>query len=299
MYQAGLHRFAILVAACTLFLVVAGASVVSKEAGLSVPDWPLSYGRIMPEMTGGVFFEHGHRMVATAVGFLTIVLAVWLQRADPRAWMKKLGWAALGAVVAQGMLGGLTVLFLLPKPVSITHACLAQLFFSTTVALAVFTSRGWLEAPVMVEDSGRPSLRTLAVISAVAVFLQVTVGAAFRHKALNLAPHLIGAFLAAGLVLYTAMAVFTQFGRHRALQVWAHAAIWVTLTQVVLGAVAFMSRVATKDEVTPATYMVVLTVAHVATGALTLASSIMLAMAVFRNVRPENAVAAVAHGGAR
>src|SRR5438132_10233457 len=116
-----LHRYAILVAVCTLLLVVAGASVTSKEAGLSVPDWPLSYGQVMPQMTGGVFFEHGHRMIATTVGMLTIVLTVWLWRVEPRAWMKKLGLVSLGAVILQGVLGGLTVLLLLPPPVSISH----------------------------------------------------------------------------------------------------------------------------------------------------------------------------------
>src|SRR5580658_5218210 len=138
-----LHRYADLLAVCTLFLVVAGASVTSKEAGLSVPDWPLSYGQVMPQMTGGVFFEHGHRMVATFVGALTIGLAVWLTRADPRPWMRKLGWIALG---------GLTVILLLPPAVSVSHACLAQLFFSTTVAIAVFTSRSWQLGPLMVDD---------------------------------------------------------------------------------------------------------------------------------------------------
>src|SRR3954463_13016612 len=106
-----LHRFAVVLAGCTLFLVIAGASVTSNQAGLSVPDWPLSYGQVMPEMRGGVFYEHGHRMVATTVGILTLVLTVWLWRADPRRWMKKLGLAALGAVVLQGVLGGMTVLF--------------------------------------------------------------------------------------------------------------------------------------------------------------------------------------------
>src|ERR1700681_4778369 len=124
-----LHRYAVLLAVCTLFLVVAGASVTSKEAGLSVPDWPLSYGQVMPPMVGGVFFEHGHRMVATTVGMLTIGLVIFLARAERRAWMRKLGWIALAAVVAQGVLGGLTVLLLLPPAVSISHACLAQLFF--------------------------------------------------------------------------------------------------------------------------------------------------------------------------
>src|ERR1700679_2206457 len=164
-----LHRYAVLLAVCTLFLVVSGASVTSKEAGLSVPDWPLSYGQVMPQMTGGVFFEHGHRMVATFVGALTVGLAVWLTRADPRPWMRKLGWIALGAVVLQGLLGGLTVLLLLPPAVSVSHACLAQLFFSTTMAIALFTSKKWMEGPEIVEDYGWPSLRTLAIVTPVLV----------------------------------------------------------------------------------------------------------------------------------
>src|SRR5271165_1955968 len=94
-----LHRYTLLLAVCTLFLVVAGAEVTSHQAGLSVPDWPLSYGRVMPPMTGGVFFEHGHRMVATSVGMLTIGLVMFLARREKRAWMRRLGWVALGAVI--------------------------------------------------------------------------------------------------------------------------------------------------------------------------------------------------------
>src|SRR5437867_1095975 len=116
MYNAWLHRYTILLAVCTLFLVIAGAAVTSHEAGLSVPDWPLSYGKLMPPMIGGIFYEHGHRMVATTVGMLTIVLAIWLWRTDRRRWMRRLGFIALVAVIAQGLLGGATVIFMLPKP---------------------------------------------------------------------------------------------------------------------------------------------------------------------------------------
>src|SRR5947208_16772936 len=157
-----LHRYAVVVAICTLFLVVAGGLVTSNDAGLSVPDWPLSYGKLMPKMEGGIFFEHGHRMVATTVGILTIVLAVWLWRSEQRRWMRRLGFIALAAVIAQGLLGGMTVVFMLPKPVSIRHACPAQLFFTTTVLIALFTSAGWKKEQPMVEDSGSPSLLLLA-----------------------------------------------------------------------------------------------------------------------------------------
>jgi len=107
-----LHRYAVLWSFCTLFLVVAGGLVTSNDAGLSVPDWPLSYGKLMPPMEGNVFYEHGHRMVATTVGLLTIGMAIWLVRAERRRWMRSLGWIALAAVITQGVLGGMTVLFL-------------------------------------------------------------------------------------------------------------------------------------------------------------------------------------------
>src|SRR5512140_1681351 len=121
-----LRRFTKFVAASTLFLIYAGAMVTSTGSGLAVPDWPLSYGMLMPPMVGGVFFEHGHRMAATFVGMLTTVLAVWTARRETRAGVRRLAWAALLAVIAQGLLGGLTVKFLLPAPVSVAHACLAQ-----------------------------------------------------------------------------------------------------------------------------------------------------------------------------
>src|SRR5688572_15361923 len=107
-----LRRFTKLVATCTLFLIFAGAMVTSTGSGLAVPDWPLSYGMLMPPMVAGIFYEHGHRMIATTVGFLTIIQAIWLQRREPKRFVRILGWWALGAVILQGMLGGLTVIFL-------------------------------------------------------------------------------------------------------------------------------------------------------------------------------------------
>ena len=137
-------------------------------------------------MRGGVFYEHGHRMVATTVGILTLVLTVWLWRADPRRWMKKLGLAALGAVVLQGDLGGMTVLFLLPPVVSVSHACLAQLFFSCTIAMVLFTSKRWFDGPVYVKDSGWPSLRSLAIVAPAAVLCQIHPSPIFNGKHLPL-----------------------------------------------------------------------------------------------------------------
>jgi cytochrome c oxidase assembly protein subunit 15 len=281
MQSLSLHRFALVLAVSTLFLVVAGGMVVSMEAGLSVPDWPLSYGKVMPPMEGGVFYEHGHRMVASTVGFLTIILAVWLQVKDRRSWLKKLGWAALGAVILQGVLGGLTVLFLLPKPVSISHACLAQLFFSTTVAIALFTSPAWQAAQGTVSDTGSPSLRTLAWVTPLAVLGQIALGAAFRHKALGIIPHLAGSLAVSGLLIYFAMVLLALEQQIPLLRRAAMVIIWITISQMVLGIAAYLTRL-TFTGVQPAAVMVGFTVAHVATGALTLAAALSAAILTLR-----------------
>lgn len=280
-----LHRYCLLLAACTLFLVVAGASVTSNEAGLSVPDWPLSYGKVMPEMEGGVFYEHGHRMVATTVGFLTIILAVWLWRADSRPWMKRLGWAALGAVIVQGVLGGMTVIFLLPKPVSISHACIAQLFFSTTVAIALFTSPQWKRGPEYVDATGWPARPGAVMWIPLAVLAQLALGAAFRHKALDLVPHAIGAAAVTAVIVYSTVFLLMHYPRHRAIRGTAGGLLAITLAQVFLGVGAYMSRVATADYPQPMPVMVWFTVAHVAVGALTMAVSVILAIQIHRHVR--------------
>lgn len=285
MKNAWLHRYAVLWSFCTLFLVVAGGLVTSNDAGLSVPDWPLSYGRLMPPMEGNIFYEHGHRMVATTVGLLTIIMAVWLWRAETRRWMRNLGWIALLAVITQGVLGGLTVIFLLPKPVSIGHACLAQLFFSTTVAMAVLTSENWKRGPRPVDDSGSPSVHWLALAAPAGVFAQIALGAAARHQAFGILPHVIGAVGATGLVLWLAVRVFVQHPEHDVLRRWALALLAITFVQVFLGIGAYMSRLATSDAPQPMPVMVSFTVAHVATGALTLAASVVLAIQIFRNVR--------------
>src|SRR5215831_8089442 len=128
-YNTGLHRFSVFVVLWTILLLIAGALVTSNEAALSVPDWPLSYGTLTPPMVGGIRYEHTHRVIAAIVGLLTIVMAVLLWRREERRWVRNLGLAAVGVVVAQGVLGGLTVLLYLHYGMPVAHACLAQIFF--------------------------------------------------------------------------------------------------------------------------------------------------------------------------
>lgn len=282
----GLHRFTLFTAAATFLLIIAGALVTSNDAGLSVPDWPLSYGQLMPPMIGGIFYEHGHRMIASFVGMLTIVLAVWLWRIEKRGWVKKLGLAALAAVIAQGVLGGLTVIFLLPTAVSVGHACLAQLFFSIVVSLALVTSPGWrrgfLGSPAA--DEGSPPLRTLCLAANGAIFAQLMLGAAFRHKGFGIVPHLVGAAIVAVLVVWVIARVVSSFAGQARLFRWALTLNALVMLQLVLGSAAYWIRLLTADYPQPLLPMVALTVAHVALGALILASSVVLTFEVWAGV---------------
>lgn len=183
-----LHRYALFTSFCTFCLIIAGGLVTSTQSGLAVPDWPLSYGQIMPPMVGGIFFEHTHRMVASFVGVLTIVLAIWLWRRDRRRWMRMLGLVALGGVIIQGILGGLTVLFLLPTPISVSHATLAQTFFALVAAIALFTSRWWTSRDHdQIRSEGNPSVVWLGVCVTAAVYVQLILGALMRHTHAGLA----------------------------------------------------------------------------------------------------------------
>src|SRR5215472_108087 len=280
-----LHRYAVVWSFCTLFLVIAGGLVTSNDAGLSVPDWPLSYGRLMPAMEGNIFYEHGHRMVATTVGLLTVGMAFWLMWAERRRWLRNLGWISLAAVVTQGVLGGMTVIFMLPKPVSIGHACLAQLFFSTTVAIALFTSASWSRGARMVDDAGAPQLHSLALAAAGCVLTQLALGASARHQAIGILPHVAGGLVATGMILWVAVRVLMRHAGHASLRRSALALLSITFLQVFLGIAAYMSRLANADAPQPMPIMVGFTVAHVAVGALTMAASVVMAIQVWRHVR--------------
>src|SRR5580658_7412362 len=210
-YNYKMHGYAVFTASCTFLLLIAGALVTSNDAGLSIPDWPLAYGSLHPPMVGGIRYEFTHRVIATCVGLLTIGLAIGLWRAEKRAWMRWLGVAALGGVVAQGILGGMTVRMFQPPPVSAAHATLAQLFFSTVVAIAVFTSSWWNTPLAEMDDPGSPRVRTLVIWTLAAVFLQLILGAAFRHKGFGIIPHLIGAVVVTILIFVTAGALKKRF----------------------------------------------------------------------------------------
>jgi cytochrome c oxidase assembly protein subunit 15 len=290
----GVHRFALIVACATFFLIIAGALVTSHDAGLATNDWPLSNGQVFPKMVGNLFWEHGHRMVATTVGLLTIGLVIFLFAKEKRRWVRRLGLLALFGVIAQGLLGGLTVKLSLPLAVSSAHATLAQLFFCTTVGLAVFTSRSWMtDQPLIGERPGLP-LRYICSAAAATIFLQLIIGATLRHSATwdkplptDLLLTHIGGAVAVTLILGSAGLLVLR--RHRGqpfLTRPATIALLLLVVQLFLGLAAYLTRTASPNDPQPLNPMVGVTVAHVACGALVFATTIVLTLRVFKVLRP-------------
>ena len=211
----GLARVAKLTGAATFVLLTAGASVTSTGSGLAVPDWPLSYGKLFPRMTGGVLFEHGHRMVAGVVAVAMLVLAAWARRAEPRRWARRLAYLAFALVVFQAVLGGLTVLLLLPPAISVAHAGTAMLVFALVLSYAVVTSRSWTEtAPGASAKAAR--LAPWAACAAGLIYAQILVGAVMRHLGAGLAcpdfPLCHGRLLPPLTTLYVAIHFYHRVG---------------------------------------------------------------------------------------
>ena len=294
-----LHRFASFVALCTLVLLAAGGMVTSTRSGLAVPDWPNTYGHFMfsfpfERMVGGVLYEHGHRMIASVVGMLTIVLAIWTWRVDERRWVRWLGVGALAAVILQGVLGGVTVLMKLPAPVSIGHAALAQLFFCITVSLALFTSRGWRRpAAPLPNDS---VLKVIAPATTLLIYAQMLLGATMRHREAGMAipdfpwayGHLVPPVWSVDIAIHYAHRVGALVVTAMVLAVAAHVRRWhpaqglftrpaallvvLVLVQVTLGAFVVLTAL-----------QPIVNTAHLVNGALLLAASVVLSLRSYWN----------------
>ena len=288
----GLHRFAILTAAATFVLIFAGGLVTSTGSALAVPDWPLSFGKFFPKMQGGVLYEHGHRMIAGTVAIMMLVLMVWTLMRERRGWVRYTAIAAAGLVIVQAVLGGLTVLLLLPLPIAVAHAATAQAFFCLTVALCLFTSPRWESARVSSQvERARPALPLLAAITTAAIYGQILIGALMRHMGAGLAipdfplsfgrvvpplestfvavnfAHRCGALAVAILVVWTVTRVIRFHRNEPMLRRPAVALALLLLAQIGLGAVTIWTGKA-----------VVPTTAHVAVGAAVLAASLVLTL---------------------
>jgi heme a synthase len=304
-----LHLFALLTAAATAVLIFAGGLVTSTGSGLSVPDWPNSYGWFMftfpvENWVGGIFYEHSHRLIASTVGFLILVLAFWLWRAEPRRWVRRLGFIALGAVITQGMLGGITVLWYLPDPISIAHASLAQIVFCLTTAIALVTSPGWRNGYVGRRSSAAGAARAapddrrlqrVACVTLAVIYVQIVVGATMRHTDAGLAipdfpwmfghfipdrwdpkiavhfAHRVGALCVTAMLLATTGHVFAHHRRRLELLRPSILLLVLVTVQITLGALTILSR---KE--------FIINSLHVVTGACVLVTTLILTLRAHR-----------------
>jgi cytochrome c oxidase assembly protein subunit 15 len=295
-----LHRYAKLVAASTLLLIAAGGMVTSTGSGLSVPDWPNTYGWFMfsfplEKWVGGIKYEHSHRLIASTVGFLTIILSIWTWRVDPRPWVRKLGLAALGAVILQGVLGGVTVLLKLPPAVSVGHAGLAQLFFCITLGIAVVTSPSWIKGYAGSPTPDATVLRRLAISTTMLIYVQILLGATMRHTNAGMAiptfplafghlippaftsgiaihfAHRVGAVVVTLAILTTTFYVRVHHGARRGLVRPAMLLVVLVAAQIGLGAFVVWSAL-----------QPVINTAHVVNGALVLGTSLVLTLRTYR-----------------
>lgn len=288
---AGVHRFAIATALSTVVLLVAGALVTSNDAADSVPDWPLAYGKIIPPLIGGIRYEYAHRAVAALVAILTAILAIWLSRVTLKSPARRWGWIAFALVLVQAFLGRERVLFGHAAVIATIHATIAQIFFIAVAGLTLLTSAWWQSDVAPLDDSGSPRLLSLSAWTTAAILIQLVFGAGFRHGAFGIMPHLTGAAVVLFVAVWTSRTVRERFGQVNDLRRWAVLLQAFLGTQIILGFAAYWAVAESLNAVQPVLLYVIIEVAHVVVGALTLAASVLLTLASFRLLRPASSAA--------
>jgi heme a synthase len=281
-----LHRFAVLTALATFPLLFVGGLVTSTGSALAVPDWPSTFGYNMflyplSGMVGGILYEHSHRLLGALVGFLTIILTLWLWLKEPRLWLRWLGSAALAAVIFQGILGGLRVV-LLTQSLALIHACLAQAFFLLLVSIAFFT------AP---EKPGNPAerpvehlrrLRRLCTLTTALIYAQVVFGAILRHTGARLDAHLVVAAVVVVQVTMLTMYIWRNHVEEDALVRSIMLLSGLLIAQLSLGLGAYLVKYTAMAAIVTPFARVSLTTIHLAVGSLMLATSLMVTLRTYR-----------------
>lgn len=295
-YHPGIHRFAVFTTCWTVLLLVAGALVTSHKAALAVPDWPKSFGTWTPPMVGGVLYEHSHRVIAAILGVWTLILAILVWIKEERRWLRWFAVLAIAGIVAQALLGREVVVLLLHYWLPVWHACFAQIMFGAILSIAVFTSKWWVSDRPQLQDRGSPSIHSLALLNAIVIFLQVFLGAGFRHSEIPIWPHAAGSLVVMTTVIWTAVVLRKRFESSRELtkvRILLHSFFGL---QFLLGIGAYWSRIATADAPQPMPVMIALTVTHTVVGALLFAVSILAILFCYRLVPPAGTVAVSTQG---
>src|ERR1700730_2020230 len=251
-----LNRFAWFTCVAALLLICSGGMVTSKGVGLAVPDWPTTFGYNMflfpvSKWVGGILFEHTHRLMGLLVGFLTIILAVWLWLGEDRQWVRNLGVIALGGVIVQGILGGLRVT-MMKDEIGIFHACIAQAFLGLLVVIALVTTRFWQAlASEQFDFQKFAPIKSLAIAITIAIYVQLGLGATMRHQHRDLAildfPTANGAWIpdtsATALAKINAWRDARGLSDVTAFQIWLQMAHRSLALIIAIGVIAFCVRV--------------------------------------------------------
>jgi len=283
--------FARVAVGATFLLLVAGGLVTSNQAGLAVVDWPNSYGYNMflypfSRMTGGIYYEHAHRLLGALVGLTTVTLAIHLALVERRSFVKRMAAVAVVLVVVQGIMGGLRVT---EKSIglAVVHGVTAQIFFALQVAIAVVCTRAWRsDQPAAVSARAR-SERTMATIAVAALLVQIVFGAIQRHLALGLMLHIVSAFVVAGLTIGAGVRAWGLHPDQPVLKRAGLAVVHATGTQLALGFCAWIARGAWTNGALSVEWKVVVTTLHQGMGALLLASAVTLRLWLTRLLAPE------------
>lgn len=278
--------FAKFVAVMVFLLICAGALVTGNKASLTDLTWPTFRGQVVPShdtWQGIVAYEDAHRIIAGTTAVLTVVLAFWLQRRDPRRWVRLLGWYAVATVVAQALVGGVIIKLLRPMPVSVLHACLAQAFFCLTVTIALVTSGHWSLTGSLIDREGNVSLQRELKIATGIVFVQLLVGAGVRHSGqafvVHLLMHIAMAVAVIFAVVWLALRIYREYRDVTALRRPMHLALVLVGVQLILGVfAAFINRARIRPDFQPPLWQAYLSTAHVAVGALILATVLVLTL---------------------
>lgn len=284
------HRFALLTAVATVPLLFIGGLVTSTDSGMAVPDWPTTFGENMflypwSKMVGGIFYEHSHRLFGSLVGVLTICLTISLWVKESRPWLRWLGVVALGAVMAQGILGGLRVV-LVQQTLAIVHACFAQAFFALIACLALFTSTEW-HVPIVqhtAPDAGR--IQRLGVITTALLYVQLIFGAILRHRGEADLLHIVGALIVAIHVILLTARVVRNYSNIPILMKTARFLRTLLIVQLLLGIGAYLGKF-TQSGAILSPYVVPLATIHVVVGALMLVTCLILTLRAYRLLTPQ------------
>jgi heme a synthase len=286
--------FTVATVASTVALVAWGAFVTSINAGMAVPDWPTSFQSYDPFnpwpewwTITPVLAEHGHRLLGMLVGLMTMILAFWTWRADPRRWMRILGFVALFLVIFQGVLGGLRVVWV-SLNLAMVHAAFAQIFFALVMAMTLFVSKGWLEArDVAPQSSATKRLRLWSLIAVLVLYMQIILGVFLRHPGTGLDPmlammHIAGAVLSLGAIAYVFFLIKRDFPRLLYLRQAAAWLVGAVLLQIALGFTAYFVILDELGMIEPSNFQVVVNSLHLVVAAFLFSATVIVALLAAR-----------------